>query len=41
MDQHCPTCGRDAIGRAFPTTSAYLRCALGHVFSAQPTNPAA
>jgi hypothetical protein len=29
----CPTCGRPAIAMAFPTTTAYVRCALGHVFA--------
>lgn len=30
----CPTCGRDARGRAFAKSDAYLRCGLGHVYQA-------
>ena len=32
----CPTCGRAAIGRAFPTTTAYVRDSAGHVFPTEP-----
>lgn len=30
----CPTCGGHAVELAFPTTTAYQRCAFGHVFPA-------